>query len=792
MSMFISKALRRAEVFLEQVDESVAQASRRLVVEGATGAVHDDDEDLDLDEDEQLTSTPFSRASSIPTAESRAQKQQHRSSSSSVPFALAEEDLLENNEDIADAWGDDIDIEVDSLMSPAAVEDPLAENKDSGHDDDQSMMNNDSVDAGTGLHHPDVNVVNDKRNESSSAVSSTTQQITTDTSQGEALENKIGQVAKQTVHDQYQQSVADQGMKHLQPPQVSQVDIQQTILQQKNMTSEIQNERVSIDSKPRLPTTHPSKSNPQLSSTPTAPIITSSSSTTTVTNSTVTILPVKQQRRFTATPAPNVPLPAADAEFTHALQEENSDLRTELETVDKELEDSRRDRTKLVKNLKRMKEIVSEMDETLRDKSAEARQLNDEMIQLKEQLSTLQKTKKETETKGQDELQSMHAQLSTEIKSLESRLSETTMQVDSFQLENNRLKEALLQGHEVELATADGARQEASQAHKAYELEAKAHQQTRKQAQEREENLQGEAALAAVTLASAQRKAEECTILVSESKSAQRAAESKLSNVTQARDAAFARIEDLDQALRLFERNEGNEAPGQIDAKAMQETVSELENALEAKNVELNRLEGELEAIRAKSRRDHTSSPRAPGTPANNGTEGSHEVELKLRHMADAALRKQAQLEVLRSENRAVQHQLTTERKRTREAQAMAAAASSSRQSIRGGFRGILDGGEDGRGADIDDRMYGLRDGPLARFRTPRNWPKPIAQVITGMDRFSAQALAFLRKEPLLRIVLIIYVVTLHLFVYSLLHWHVGTVTGSVDDTHGRVASAAK
>lgn len=41
---FLSKALRRAEVFLEQVDESVAQASRRMVVEGATGDMSDEDD----------------------------------------------------------------------------------------------------------------------------------------------------------------------------------------------------------------------------------------------------------------------------------------------------------------------------------------------------------------------------------------------------------------------------------------------------------------------------------------------------------------------------------------------------------------------------------------------------------------------------------------------------------------------------------------------------------------------------------------------------------------------------
>lgn len=594
MSLFFSKALRRAEVFLEQVDESVAQASRRLVVEGATGAVNDEDDQLPDEDEHSSTNHP--------------------------------------------------------------------------HDD-----------------HP----------------------------------TEVG----------------------------------------KNQSS--------------------SSTAPSVTSTPN-PALNKSSSSNAPTAAAPSSASVPQK-------APAASIPTADSEFVNALQEENSDLRKDLENVESELEASRRDRAKLVKNLKRMKEIVSEMDETLRDKSVEARQLNDQILNLKEQLSTIQKQQQQAESHGKDELKAVQKELGAEISTLKSELSAKTQRSDMLEEENERLKDALLKGHEVDLATADGARQEASQAHRAYETEAIVHRQTRQQAKEREEKLQEEAAFAAVALASAQRKAEECTVATSDAKSMQRAAESKLATVTEARDAAFARIEDLEGELRLFERNEGHEAPGQREAKAMQDTVSDLENALEAKNVELTRLEGELEAMRVKLRRDG-ASPRAPGSAAAAAGRGNEQqdVELKLRHMADAALRKQAQLEVLRSENRALQHQLTTERKRTREAQAMAAAASSSRQSIRGGFRGILESGED----DRTERMYGLRDGPLARFRTPRNWPKPFARMITGLDRFSAQALAFLRKEPLLRIVLIFYVVALHLFVYSLLHWHVGAVSGSVENTHGRIASA--
>lgn len=664
MSMFISKALRRAEVFLEQVDESVAQASRRLVVEGATGAVNEDDTDFPSDDE----TTSVSRASTIPKAENRTR----------VP-------PLNSEEQVGDAWNDDI-----------VIDDTLPYSTESDAADFSSPTEDDNVEPPK--QPEDIAFQPDRHEDSTLTLPSQTKPI------------------------------------------------------------------------------EESNSHPQMS----VPAFIPSSSS----HAAISTKPVISHKQPVSTANPSAFV--HENEFVGALQAENEDLRKELEAVEADFEKSRRERTKLVKNLKRLKEVVSEMDESLRDKSSENRQLNDQLLQVREELEVLHAERKQKESRGQDELQALRSKLSAEITKINSELGTAVQKAEFLQQENERLNEALLQGHEVELATADGARQEASQAHRAYEAESFAHRQTREQAKEREEALQEEAALAAIALAGAQRKAEECTEAASVAKAAQRVAESKLMTVIQARDAAFGRIEDLEEALRLFERNEGQEAPGQREAKAMHQTVSELENALEAKNLELTRLEGELEGLRAKTRRDGTS-PRTPNANRNEAN-NQQEVEQKMRHMADAALRKQAQLEVLRSENRALQHQLTTERKRTREAQAMAAAASSSQQTIRGGFRGILDSGEDNRG----DRMYGLRDGPLARFRTPRSWPKPIAKAITGLDRFSAQALAFLRKEPLLRIVVLLYMAAVHLFIYSLLHWHVDAVSRSTDVTHGRVSSAVK
>lgn len=692
MSLFITKALRKAEVFLEQVDESVAQASRRLVVDQSTGAV--DDSDVFSSDDE---ASKRSRASAIPRAEERAPPRLNESTSEGDLDAFTG-DELRADDDGGDAWGvefDETEVQGDGEQS-GNVSSVAAEEEGKEKDANDLPPEPAAVSAEKGIPSPQRDSITPSRSSSSFA---------------------------------------------------------------------------------------PAPVEYSASSSPLDPLAAAAAAAKQSSAQSTPVLP-KPARRFAPTLSRNASqkalgTSAENEEYVRALKTESKELRKELEAVETEFEKSRRERSKLVKNLKRMKQIVSEMDESLREKSAEARGIESELVATKDEIAALRTKCRENDARGKDGMDLLRKELSMEIEKQQQELAELSEEADGLEEENERLKKALLQGNEVDQATADGARQDATQAHRAYEAEAQAHRETRKQAKEREESLEAEAALAAQALGGAQRKAEECSVASSNAKSGQRAADVKLGTVTAARDAAFNRIEDLQDALRLYEKGEGNEAPGQVEAKVMRQTVFELENALEAKNVELNRLEGEVEALRSVKTRRDVGSPRG-----GRGESGQAEVEAKLRHMADAALRKQAQLEVLRSENRALQHQLSTERKRTREAQAMAAAASSSRQTIRGGFRGILDAGDEERG----ERVYGVRDGPLARFRTPRAWPRSVSKIVTGMDRFSAQALAFLRKEPLFRIVILIYLVAMHVFVYSLLHWHVGTVTGSVEAPHESVA----
>lgn len=399
--MFISKALRRAEVFLEQVDESVAQASRRLVVEGATSSVEGADDLHSSDEDVATRR----RASAIPRAEERAvprlaeplaepgfgEEHQSEFRADSLPEDEAE-----------DAWG--VDVEIDESAVAGAEE------------------TGDSVDA----VYPDSE--NDEIDEAVFDAAESPQNVTPAKERGQI---SVVEAPKPESIPEERPAARDAESPQM-PVMLDPVE--------------------AIAAAPMPPPA------------PATPV-----------------------RRFAPSSAKkstsgSQPSPATDNEYVRALKAESTELRKELELVESDFEKSRRERSKLVKNLKRMKEIVSEMDESLREKSTEARTIEAELVAAKDEIASLRAKTRESDARGRDGMDLLRKELHAEIAKLHQELGSATEDADSLREENERLKEALLHGHEVDLATADGARQEASQAHRAYEVETQAHRETRKQA----------------------------------------------------------------------------------------------------------------------------------------------------------------------------------------------------------------------------------------------------------------------------------------------------------------------
>lgn len=825
---FLSKALRRAEVFLEQVDESVAQASRRAVVEGATGDVEDDQwmpmsddplaagmmgeaqaPDSDADAADMAARPPVQRRRGI--ANIRRAPIGRAGPSAPAPASAAEaspsvdDGAREEHTSAAGTHGS-----VGSARSPpgsivsthvaeslAATDEP-AEEKGGVEDEGDGWGDFDipdaDMDAGAGA--ADVRAGKAVSEGSVAGV----EQGDASASTPAAVEPASSSVLD-AKGDAIQESRLDTGGQEAAEASDTFTAGENSLAKTTNLSAPPSVGPTSTDTKSERPgqpeaVQRVDRSAKHQSDTGATPKGTSESLATTDAG-----LPVRSEGDSVAGGGVAASLEArapfqSDAELqssdngsagaaehpdsVHALIAENDELRKELELAEEDFDNMLKERSKLVQNLKSLKEVIAEQEETLEEKSIEVRRLGEAMVELRDEKTSLQKQLKESNAKGKDSLDLIQKKLNSQLATLQSQFEKTKYDEERLRAENAEIRDALSKGREVDMMTADGARDEAMKAQRAYEAEVAAHRQTREALETRQEAIDSESALAAEAIGAAQRKAEEAQAGLASAKEAQRAAESRLKRITTARDAALARVEDLTKELTPYQSSGDGQPPGHEELKSMQQTVVELEHALEAKNVELTRLEGDVENMRSLlSRRNSTQSPRSPGGVVGAGGEfaNGHEVEQKLRHMADSALRKQAQVEVLRSENKALQHQLDTERKRTREAQAMAAVATSSRSNLRGGFRGFVDDEERG------ERGFGVREGPIARFRAPRSWPLGVTRFLSSLDKLAAQALGFLRKEPLVRIALLLYVVAVHVVLYSLLHYHVERTMSDAEGT---------
>lgn len=822
---FLSKALRRAEVFLEQVDESVAQASRRAVVEGATGTVDDaqwtpmsDDPlaagvlaeqpaaDSDADAADAAGRPPLQRRRGIANIR-RADRRAGAAPADAATAPPADDGAAGEQASAAGTHGS-----VGSARSPpgsivsthvaesvAATDEPVEGKGGGGEDADAD------ADAWGEFDIPDAEVEDGPAVAAAAGVAAVAAVATASASPGVPAE-KASERAPAASAERGDRPVplpgtaggasgeAQDGAESAAVAAVSQ-----------GLSSDARAHASSTLSAPpggvRTPATgaetvgtsrpdagldndHPPKLEADLESTREAPSEPSASAGVRGPErreedigggraSSVASLDTRTPLQSDAESRPSesgFPDGAGHDDSVHALITENDELRKELELAEEDFDNMLKERSKLVQNLKSLKEVIAEQEETLEEKSTEVRRLGEAMVELRDEKSALQKKLKESNAKAKDDIDLIQKKLNSQLATLQSEFEKTKYDEERLRAENAEIKDALSKGREVDMMTADGARDEASKAQRAFEAEVIAHRQTREALETRQEALDSEAAIAAEAIGAAQRKADEALAGLASARESQRAAESRLTRITTARDAALARVEDLTKELAPYKSAGDGQPPGHEELQSMQQTVVELEHALEAKNVELTRLEGDVENMRSLvSRRNSSPTARSPGGVVGAGGEfaNGHEVEQKLRHMADSALRKQAQVEVLRSENKALQYQLDTERKRTREAQAMAAVATSSRHNLRGGFRGLVEDEERG------ERGLGVREGPIARFRAPRSWPLGAARFLSSLDKLTARALGFLRKEPLVRIALLLYVVAVHVVLYSLLHYHV-------------------
>lgn len=514
MSMFISKALRRAEVFLEQVDDRVAQASRRLAVEGATGYVEDDEY---ASENEEGEGPSRRRAAEI----ARPKDPTHS----------------------------------------APVLDPQ----------DASRVAGTRLENRKGEHEP-----TSAKTDVSSSVHS---------AEGQGAE--IGSVPANTGSNSHDTSALS---KNSESAASGSDPIVQSQLLVKHPPQNPARPRGNIPSSTEGKGGSVKELNRKFNATATATTAAAASSEISVPeeiqpqSAAAKFLMGINKARETAGSLLGESL-MDDNKYISELQTENSELRKELEQIEEDFEDLRKDRSKMVKNLKRMKEIVSEMDDSLQEKSTEARRLESELVEARDEIRKLQNDMKASNVSDKEALESLRTKLNSELQAVRKEEVALRAERSSLVAENQSLREALKSGQDMELAISTGARKEAMEAHHAYETEVAAHRETKRLVKEREESLEAQTALAAKALAAAERKADECLAMANAAKTVQRAADAKLNSAVTNREIAFARIQDLERTLRRYEGEDGAGPPGKEELESLQVTISELENALETKNV---------------------------------------------------------------------------------------------------------------------------------------------------------------------------------------------------------------
>lgn len=216
---------------------------------------------------------------------------------------------------------------------------------------------------------------------------------------------------------------------------------------------------------------------------------------------------------------------------------------------------------------------------------------------------------------------------------------------------------------------------------------------------------------------------------------------SKLQEQTQQHTAdgewAEARIAELEQSLRE-EKSQRAEADGQREATAREAAAlqDELRRSQQSAQAAMAARQLEMDALQAQL-------ARRPGTAP-----GVAELEQRLRTVTDALVQKQAQLEAAAAEKNSLALQLETERRRQREETRITIVRPDPPQ----------DTWDDGRAR-----------GPFASGSSDTPIVRRVKAAANVVDAFSIRLGVFLRRFPMARIFVMLYMALLHSWVMIVL-----------------------
>jgi len=430
---------------------------------------------------------------------------------------------------------------------------------------------------------------------------------------------------------------------------------------------------------------------------------------------------------------------SAHQEKFAAMTEKYDELQTEMEAAQEELYQFRKEQALASRTLRQNSELVDHlekenvdmkkklvnMEELLRQEQSSS---SDTVKILENEVENLQRKNEESMRSARKAKQETDAETGKTIAGLTRSLNELKVDKAVIEAENERLRDIVKSEKEAGMVTSDSARREASTALDELEREIQAHRKTEKEARMREENLEASAAASAQALADAERS-------VRAEKERAVALEEELRECEHLLTLEKAARSELETRIEFEERDKSK-------AYELENKISLLQRDLEAEKDKRLRLAEENDS-KDTLLKDLQESVKQD----NHARFGQHELaemETQVRSLADATLQKQSQVELLRGENKALQNQLDLERKRTRDAQNLIHAFS----------------------AQSKDRERDLEGGRARELRVHTR----AGQVLHQFDRLSLGFLSTIRREPLVRMVFVAYLVFSHLFIYIVLH----------------------
>eukprot|EP00189_Rhodosorus_marinus_P012667 CAMPEP_0184745236 /NCGR_PEP_ID=MMETSP0315-20130426/7878_1 /TAXON_ID=101924 /ORGANISM="Rhodosorus marinus, Strain UTEX LB 2760" /LENGTH=580 /DNA_ID=CAMNT_0027217259 /DNA_START=320 /DNA_END=2062 /DNA_ORIENTATION=+ len=397
-----------------------------------------------------------------------------------------------------------------------------------------------------------------------------------------------------------------------------------------------------------------------------------------------------------------------------ALKEERDELRHQVELREQALVE--------------LNSAVESMASKIRARSA----LNQELAEAEMRIGDLERTVEESKWERKD--------LKKVVSEKEDLCENLDIKIRSLNDELESLRENFRQAGEKDSNDVDGARRETVEAVLAHEREIANHNETRLKLQRRIEKLESDAVGNFEAITNADR-------ITDEARAAAKEAETVAADCIRERDQAVRKARTLEEKIADMDAAYRSKEELSATVLALQARVEALEAELEFRQAKIVATNSEVHTLREaleSSNRFNQSQAIAP-----NDSSSIEQVHAQLRHMANLTMKAQSEVETLRGENRALKHQLETERRRTIEAQAIA-AASSSRHTPR----------EVGRE---------MRRGVLP-LKIPRRWPMLVSRLLEMLDDLAANVTYIMRREPAIRLAVIIYVVALHIFIFSIIH----------------------